>query len=213
MFVFRVAKLATAKAAKPSLYAALLGAVVWLGVDLADGASDRFHTRLEQGKTAVVEPSEAAAEKIGVMATKLWHSIEGNPGPSVLALVLFLATVIYHKRKGTSTIEALKAAVLKHPPYEPTNPVLEKIQREALEGQMLEAFDRLEKRDKDLPFEIGNANLNLTQKEQILKRTAEIYEKAKREYDEAVIRRQKLIEERELGKVTMKELEAELAKA
>lgn len=220
MFALRVAKLAATKAgaagyrvARPSMYAAFAGSLIWLCVDLADGASDRFHVRLEQAKAGVVDPAESAMEKTTVLVTKLWDSIESNPGPSLLALALFIITVVYHKRRGTSTVEALKATLLKTHPAEPVNPILEKIQREALEGQMLDAFDRLEKRSRDLPDEITAAKHQLQNRESVMNKTNEAAERARNEKLKAQAYYDRLVREQAEGAAAMKELEVEMSKA
>lgn len=213
MPLFGLAKFAVKKAAKPSIYIALLSSVIWLGVDLADGASERFHSRFDQAKTSVVEPTEQFADKTHDVLMKLWHSIETNPGPSILAIALFVVTVIYHKRKGASALEAVKATILKTSPAEPENPLLAKMQQQALESQMLETHERLETRSKTLPTEIFNARGALTQRSDALNRANESQRRAQDEYNKASAYHQKLVQEQLEATSTMIELEKELAKA
>lgn len=213
MLAFKVARSLGSKAAKPSLYAALLGSFLWLAVDLADGASDRFHTRLDQAKTSVMEPADQTFTKVMTHASKLWESIEANPGPSILAIGLFVITVIYHKRRGASTVEALKAVVLKTTPAEPENPVLVKIQKEALQNQMYKAYDKLSDRSKVLPEEIGTASAHVQRAEVIYNKARDAALRAEQEFNRAKELRESLLKEQADAKVTMAELEEELSKA
>lgn len=213
MLLLHIAKLAGAKVAKPSLYAALLGSCIWLAVDLADGASDRFHARLDQAKTSVAEPADQTFTKVMALSSKLWGSIEENPGPSLLALALFTITVVYHKMKGASAVESLKAALLKTSPAEPENPVLVKVQREALKSQMFEAYEKLDTRDKALPDHIGIASAHVQRQEVEYNKAREYYLRAENEFNKAKAHRESLLKEQADGKLAMLELETELAKA
>lgn len=212
-FPFRVAKLAASKATKPTIYVSLIASLMWLAVDLADGASDRFHVRMGQAKTTVVEPADQVMTKVTDLATKLWDSIESNPGPSILALALFIVTVVYHKSKGATVLAAVKAATLKTTPEVDENPLLVKLRREALSKQMLETFDKLEARHKELPQELSTASADLSRKERELKIASEAAERARIAYSKAVSARDKLLAEETETIATMNQIEAEFGKS
>jgi hypothetical protein len=212
MFAFRAAKSLTKKSVKPTLFLATALSLLWVGIDLCDGASERFHHRVEQAQTEVSKPVTDMTEQVADVMVKFWHSIESNPGPSILAAILFVLTIVYHKIKGRSTVAAVKAAVLREPPIEQPlpNPTLERIQRDVIENQMLETYDKLEKRQKDLPSEIENAAARVRQADSQRVRTAETADRAANEFEKAKAYHQRLLKEREDGSNLMAEIEREL---
>lgn len=217
MLPFRIAKAVGTKAIKPSLYFAVIMSIGWLCVDLADGASDRFHERLGQVKnSSPVRTAEDGAASVGEYASRFWASIESNPGPSILAIVLFTVTVLYHKMKGRSTLAALKAGILKEAPVDPplpSNPIYAKMLQQAAETQMLETYEKLEARQKTLPNEIQNAAAALKQSEAAYKRAQEAASRAENGYNKDKAYLERLQKEFDDGLKTLVELEAELNKA
>jgi Skp family chaperone for outer membrane proteins len=216
MLGLQTAKIAAKKATKPTLYLSTAAALLWFAVDLADGASDRFHQRVDQAKSTVVEPAESVMATVTEHASKLWASIESNPGPSILALALFSFTVIYHKMKGRSTLAALKAAALKEPPLDPKppeNPLVVKMQRQAIENQMLETYEKLERRQKDLPDEIKAASDGVKRAALNRQKAEEAAARATNEHNKALAYRDRLQKEFDDGLATLVELEQELNKA
>lgn len=213
---YGLGKAVAQKTTKPALYLSLLASVAWLVIDLADGAGDRFHLRYEQAKDTVIQPAGTVAEKVNFHASKLWQSIEDNPGPSILAIALFAMTVGYHKWKGRSTVAALKAGLLKEAPIDPKpeeNPLIAKMHRQAIENQMLETYDKLEARQKVLPDEIKNADEALKQATRARQKAEEAASRAVTEHLKAQAYRDRLQKEFDEGLTTLVELERELDKA
>lgn len=209
-------KFAAKKATKPALYFSTVAALLWFVVDIADGASDRFHMRVNQAKSSVVEPTENVMSTVTEYANKLWASIESNPGPSILAVVLFVMTVVYHKMKGRSTIAALKAGLLKEAPVDPPtpeNPIIAKMHRQAIENQMLDTYEKLEKRQKALPTEIENAREALKRAESNHKKNDEAAARAAHERMKAQAYLTRLETEFIESVATLAELKTELNKA
>lgn len=201
-----------ARVTKPTVYVGAAAAMLWLAVDIFDGASDRLSYRLSQVQDVVVEPAETTFNSVQVQCAKLWASVEANPGPSMLAIGLFAFTVIYHKMKGRSTIAALKAGLLKEAPVDVLNPVLAKAQRVALENQLIEMYEASEERQKTLPDDIKNA-------EESVKRMIAARDKAQAAAEKAeldLIRDQgylaRLLREEDEVNLTIAQVEAELNK-
>lgn len=212
MLALRCAGFVMKKTTKPTLYMATALSLLWVGVDMLDGAKARFHQRVGEAKSEVVEPVENVMANVTELATKLWASIESNPGPSILALALFAFTIIYHKVKGRTTVDALKMTLLKDNPTEPVNPVLERVRKEAIESQMLDMHERLESRQKVLPNEISNAFSRLKQAESNKLKAEQAADRADTDYIQARGYHERLVKESQEGKVALAELEVELAK-
>lgn len=216
MLATRLLSTVAKRGTKPTLYLSTIAACLWLAVDIADGASDRFHMRANQAKTAVVEPAENVMATVTEQASKLWASIESNPGPSILAIALFAMTVVYHKMKGRSTMAALKAGLLKEAPVdpkEPENPILTKMLRQAAENQMLETYEKLEARQKALPNELQNASEGVKRAAANRQKAEEAANRAQNEHIKALAYRDRLQKEFDEGLETLVQLEAELNKA
>lgn len=201
------------KVLKPTAIVGVLAAMAFIAADIFDGANERVNQRVSQVRETVVNPAEDTMSKVQELASKLWASIEANPGPSILALSLFAFTVIYHKMKGHSTVAALKAGLLKETPEPTLNPILVKAQAQAIETQMYEMHDRLEARSKVLPQEIKAAR-------QSVDRATSAHDKAvsaAQNASLALMREQgyldRLLKEQEETEETLKQLDAELNKA
>ncbi len=213
MLATRIAKVAFKQGFKPSLAFGILLSAGWLIMDVTDGASDRLRLRKEQATTAIAEPADSVMVTVTDQATKLWASIESNPGPSLLALSMFALTVVYHKYKGRTIVAALKAGLLKEAPVDPQNPLITKMIRQAAENQMLETFDKLEKRQKALPNEIANAHEGLKQAVRNKQKADEAASRAANEHIKAQSYFTRLQTEFDEGLAALVELEIELAKA
>jgi outer membrane murein-binding lipoprotein Lpp len=195
MLPIRLAKLAVSKAAKPTAYTALAAAVLWIGVDLLDGASDRFHQRVDQVSTTVREPVEDTSNKLIDKLSRLIDNLEDNPGPVILTLVMFGVAFYFHKKRGHSTVEALKATLLRESTAkaDEENPVITRVKKQTIMNEMSAMHEQLLARNEVLPNlivaarkELEDATLKATRAAKAAEETATVLRKTKAHYDNLV---------------------------
>lgn len=144
-------------ALKKSMWVSLFAFIIWSGVEAYDGASERFQTRYAQAKDTVTPPVESTYEKVSTLATNLWASIEANPGPSLLALGIFIFTIVYHKVSGKTLKEAFANTLMKAP-LAPSKPsIIQKAEQELLQEKLISKETELHSLVNDLPYRIVNA--------------------------------------------------------
>lgn len=140
---------------RKSIYAGLLAFIGWSGIEMYDGASTRMQTRYVQAKDAVAPPLESTWEWCSVIASRLWVSIEHNPGPTLITLVLFIGTILYHKMKGQSIKEAFASTLTRSEPAKPR--IILKAEQELMYQQLVSTETTLEAQLANLPNQIREA--------------------------------------------------------
>lgn len=215
MFPIRIAKAVVSKAAKPTIYTAIAAAVLWIGVDLFDGASDRFHQRVTQVSTTVREPVEDTSNQVVDRLTHLWENVEANPGPVAFTILTFIVMVILHKRRGHSTAEAIKATLLRESTatrIEPENKVLKRVQQQTIMNEMSAMHEQLLARNDALPALIIQAHKELEAAALNDKRCHEAAVKANDTYTKVKAHHEKLVKEEEDNNLAINELQHEFDK-
>lgn len=106
---------------------------------------------------------------------RMWSGIEANPLPVLIALATFAITVAFHRFKGASFREAVeraatKAVVVTVPPpvtrpADIDNAVVRASNRVTLR-QLVEDLSELKKREKELPKEIEDAQIERMEAEE-----------------------------------------------
>lgn len=199
---------------KKSMWAGLVAFALWSCIEMYDGAHDRLQTRYVQAKEAVVPPAENTYEKVTAIAEKLWASIEENPGPSILALSLFIMTVLYHKYHGKDLKTALLSTITHATAPSPPEP------RIIIKAQQDLMFKFLTDSEKELEEKIGKLPDEIAERERVVYTLQKEADRAKEQFDSKQQRANKHKDEFEAlkrqydtAKQDLKDIKEQLGKA
>jgi hypothetical protein len=169
-----------------------------------------------------IYPDECA-QSIDVAANALlrvWANIEANPFPVLIALITFVATVVYHKAKGKSLRESVEAATTRVTvvtvPSKQTedqdNPILQRAKARAMRAQLLVDQIGLQNRQRKLPDEIIKAEKEACYTQQDLSAAEAALSNRRKAHDDAVAKLEALRKENQDRGIELVEIEEELKK-